>query len=183
MQKIHGKWKCHQITFLLNVLSQLLSNIQNTLDKTTSAVGEFPCHVLGPVAAESRLGRGCIGQTMATDVTAATAVAQGLHSQPCSSGPCHPQLPQGGDLAQARALALRWPGWGACSSRAPQFLTSASLGLRSEDVPCWGFLRLCFINPLVYRVISRIPKSLSYLEVRSCLLPFKKNCISFRNPT
>lgn len=68
---------------------------QNALGKSTHFVEDLPLCVLRPVAAENRLCRDCIGQMMAKDVTAATAVSRGLPSTatPAAPAPARPQPP------------------------------------------------------------------------------------------
>lgn len=178
---------------------QHLSDIQNVLGKNTAVIEEFPFCVLGPVAAENRLCRDCIGQMM-VKIWQQRLLGPGAsrHCHPHRTGPARPALSRlcdrPGPISPPRlpsaswvappsvrlpvsqcqqmawpptrlggssvvtwppaclALALWWPGlgaggWDACSGHGPQFLTSAALGLRSEDTPCWGSLRLCLINP------------------------------------
>lgn len=176
---------------------QHLSDIQNVLGKNTAVIEEFPFCVLGPVAAENRLCRDCIGQMM-VKIWQQRPLGPGASRRchPHRTGPACPQPPRwppgahlptppalgllsgppsvqlpvsqcqqlawpptrlGGSSVvtwppACLALALWWPGlgagrWDACSGHGPHFLTSAALGLRSEDTPCWGSLRLCLVNP------------------------------------
>lgn len=89
---------------------QHLSDIQNVLGKNTAVIEEFPFCVLGPVAAENRLCRDCIGQMM-VKIWQQRLLGPGAsrHCHPHRTGPACPQpplWPPGAHLPTPPALGL-----------------------------------------------------------------------------